>query len=70
MNAHDVYDDKKEHLNTHLDLLNNDKETPGESQPLQELTNKLMEVNQILTTITGVWARVTIWLEGSKAVSQ
>ena len=43
MNVPELYDDKKEHLNMHPDLLDNAKETLGGNHPLQELTSKLME---------------------------
>ena len=39
----ELYGNKKEHLNMHLDLLDNVKETLEGNHPLQELTSKLME---------------------------
>ena len=44
MNTPEVYHDEKERLNMHPDFLGNKVETPGDSQPLQELTSNLIEV--------------------------
>ena len=43
MNASKFYDDKKEHLITHPDLLDIKEATLGGSHPLHELTRKLLE---------------------------